>query len=85
MTREALLRKIQELSFAKDELILFLDTHKDSRKALEAFYRYREELREAVEEYEGKYGPLSHDGVMGEKYSYLDGGWPWYTGAEKEA
>lgn len=82
MNRKELLRKIQELSFAKDEVELFLDTHENDREALETFYRFREELREAMEEYEGKYGPLTADAVSGGRFSFCDMPWPWQTDSE---
>lgn len=84
MNRKELLKKIQELAFAKAETELFLDTHPDDKAALETFYRYREELRMVMEEYEGKYGPLTADGVSGERFTFCDMPWPWHTDDGKD-
>ena len=77
MNKAELLRRIQELSFACVESELFLDTHPDCMAALDFFKKTKAELEMATEEYENKYGPLTAKGVMGGKWSWIDGPWPW--------
>ena len=55
---------IDEVSFAIDDLVLFLDTHPCNEEALECYREYRKMLTEAMEEYAKKYGPLKKDMVM---------------------
>lgn len=72
-----LLRKIQELSFARHEAQLFLDTHPECKMALDYFHKMTEELDRVMTEYQNKYGPLVADAVMGDKWTWCDGPWPW--------
>ena len=59
--REMLLKKINEVSFAVDDILLFLDTHPDCQVALD-FYRQNVAIRkEALSEYARLYGPLTID------------------------
>ena len=81
MNEQARLKKqIYELDFAIHELVLFLDTHPASRKAMELMQEYRARRKELVAEYEKKYGNfiLTTDDVpVGERWKWLDGPWPW--------
>ena len=56
--RKALHDQICELSFAMDDLRLYLDTHPDSAEALSQFNGYMEQRTELVGKYTDKYGPL---------------------------
>ena len=59
--REMLLKKINEVSFAVDDILLFLDTHPDCQEALD-FYRQNVAIRkESLSEYARLYGPLTID------------------------
>ena len=59
--REMLLKKINQVSFAVDDILLFLDTHPDCQEALD-FYRQNVAIRkEALSEYARLYGPLTID------------------------
>ena len=59
--REMLLKKINEVSFAVDDILLFLDTHPDCQEALD-FYRQNVAIRKgALSEYARLYGPLTID------------------------
>lgn len=82
---ESALVMIQELSFAIQELALYLDTHQDDAEALELYRRYQELYNTQRMEYAQKYGPLSHmDPVNTEKYTWLNDPWPWEYSANKE-
>ena len=75
--RDTLKRKIQELSFARLECQLFLDTHPECMNALEHFKKYDTELATLTAEYESKYGPLTPAAVLGDRWSWVDTPWPW--------
>ena len=80
----ALLRKIQELCFAKTEAALYLDAHPECTLALEYFKGISKELAHLVEEFENTNGPLTWDGVMGDRWSWVDGIWPWQLESREE-
>ena len=82
MGREALMRKIQALSFAKVEAELYLDTHPDARAALDYYREILNKLDEAMTEYQNKYGPLFAEGVVGDRWTWVDGKWPWQLDTE---
>lgn len=58
-TARKLMKRIDDASFAMDDVILYLDTHPDDRNALN-YYRYVVALRkESVKAYEASFGPLT--------------------------
>ena len=70
-SKTALMRKITEVSFAMDELRLYLDTHPECAAALSDFGARMEQRADLISEYTEKYGPLD---------SYCpgtDNGWEW--------
>ncbi len=77
MDKENLLKRIQALSFAKVETELYLDTHPNASQALEYYRNILAELDEAMTEYQNKYGPLFAEGVVGDRWTWVDGKWPW--------
>lgn len=77
MSKSQLKRRIMELSFAKLECQLFLDTHPECRNALDHFYRYSDELDELTEMYDAEHGPLTPSGIHGDRWSWVDTPWPW--------
>ena len=75
LSREQLLGKINEVSFAVDDILLFLDTHPCSEEAL-AYYREAAGMRrELMEEYANCYGPLTVDDAVHDTC----GTWKWMT------
>ena len=78
MTKAELFRKIQELSFVKVELELFLDTHPDSRVAMDYYRETVEALKNYLTAYQAEHGPIHAEaGAMGDKWSWVDKPWPW--------
>lgn len=77
MTEKELLKRIQQLSFAKLETQLYLDTHPDNKAALEYFHKLHEELDGLVDEYQGKHGALFANGARTDKWNWVDMPWPW--------
>ena len=82
MDREALLRKIQELSFVKTELELYLDAYPTNRDALQKYYETVDALSALTERYEATYGPLTAKGTQGGTWTWIDGPWPWQKNNE---
>lgn len=78
--RARLKKRIYELDFALHELVLYLDSHPSSAKALELMKEYRKMREETVAEYEKKFGPYivtTFDVPISEKWQWLNGPWPW--------
>ena len=80
--KEELMKKIQELAFAKTETELYLDMHPKCSMALSHYRNILDMLDEAMIEYQNKYGPIYHEGVVGDSWSWVEGEWPWQTGNE---
>ena len=61
MSKEQLLCRINQVSFAVSDMILYLDTHPEDEEA-RAYFEEKSALRnEALEEYARCYGPLTID------------------------
>lgn len=59
--RLCLLQQINEVSFAVDDMLLYLDTHPDDKKALDYFTDISDQRNKLMAEYARKYGPLTID------------------------
>ena len=79
MTDKAtLMKRINMLSFAVDEAVLFLDTHPDDREALRYYHEMNAQRQKAVAEYTAEYGPLTAGSVTNaERWTWVDCPWPW--------
>ncbi|MBR4116880.1 MAG: spore coat protein CotJB [Clostridia bacterium] len=79
--REALKKKIHALDFAIHELVLFLDTHPTSKKALELLREYRQKRKDCIALYEEKYGPYivtpADVSTKNGCWQWLESPWPW--------
>lgn len=82
MNRRELFEYINQISFAVDDVKLFLDTHPENQKALDYFQKYKEKRIEALKEYAEVYGPLTVDTVSGNSdcWSWINEPWPWQEG-----
>ena len=81
MSRQRLMKKICELSFALVETQLYLDTHPMSRAALDYYRTTKSEYDRLAAEYEMKYAPIlpyvredDHD------WRWVREPWPWELG-----
>ncbi len=59
MNRCECIRRVYELGFALDDLVLYLDTHPDCQQGLALFETLQEQYAAAVEWYEAEVGPLT--------------------------
>lgn len=81
--RKELLQKINEASFAVDEVKLFFDTHPYDEEALEYFEEYSHIRNEAMKMYAEHYGSLTVDTEIyacGNTWKWVDEPWPWQEG-----
>lgn len=82
MEKTSLLKKIQSYRFAAYDMLLYLDTHPDDKKAFALFKELAAKSKQLIKEYQDNYGPLSAFGAAdGESFDWLKSPWPW----EKEA
>lgn len=81
--RKDLLARINEASFAVDDVKLYLDTHPCDEDALE-FFRENSRIRnEALKEYAENYGPLTVDTAVDsctKDWNWINTPWPWQEG-----
>ena len=75
--REILLKKIMELDFGINDLVLFLDTHPEDRRILEKRDKYVTEYNDLKHIYEEKYGPLVANADVKDWSMWVDTSWPW--------
>lgn len=80
LDKAELMKKIQALSFAKTETELYLDGHPATQSAITYYKELVVRLGALVEEYEAKYGPITASGSVGERWSWVEGAWPWQYG-----
>ena len=76
--RDALMRKIMEIDFALNEMVLFLDTHPNDKKALALYHKYADKSRELKAVYNENFGPLTPaDNLSEDCWDWVHGPWPW--------
>ena len=70
--------ELMAISFAVDELALYLDTHREDREAFELYQTMLALQREARERYVRLCGPLQQSDQLGmPRYAWSDSPWPW--------
>ena len=78
-----LLCLINRVSFAVDDVRLFLDTHPCDANALAYFHEYSKLRNQALKEYAKYYGPLTVDTTMTsctDRWNWINEPWPWQEG-----
>lgn len=78
-----LLDYIDKVSFAVNDIILFLDSHPDCQEALAYFHEHSEMRNAALEEYARRFGPLTLDTVndtSSNRWEWNLQKWPWEGG-----
>lgn len=77
--------QLQTLSFALQELALYLDTHPEDEEALKLYREYQKLYAAANAEYSRTHSPMTHTmPVEHPTYTWLDEPWPWEFAANKE-
>ena len=78
MSRDTLIDKIRELSFVKNELALFLDTHPDSEVAIDYFHKTCAALDDYTARLANMGVPITQgDVVSDERWTWAEESWPW--------
>lgn len=80
--KEELLDRINQLSFAVNEMVLYLDTHPCDEEAIAYFEEKSAQRDEALELYARCYGPLTVDtanDVSLRCWEWVNQPWPWET------
>ncbi len=75
--QERLLYQVMALSFAVNDLNLYLDLHPDDKEVLALFKKYVNEEEMKCQEYVKKYGPLEVSEVNGSKFNWINSPWTW--------
>ena len=76
-SRVEMLKKIQCSNFAAYDMLLYLDTHSDDKKAFRMFQALVKKTKELKCEYEEKFGPLKKSMTSTNMWSWIKGPWPW--------
>lgn len=72
------LKEIQRANFAAYDMLLYLDTHCDDKKAFEIFKRLVEKTKTLKKCYEADFGPLTPYAAAAQaSFNWLKGPWPW--------
>ena len=78
MERGALLKQIQSYRFAAYDMLLYLDTHPDDKKAFALFKELVAKSKQLVNEFQEEYGPLSAFATANStSFDWLKSPWPW--------
>ena len=81
--RKELMDHINQVSFAVDDVKLYLDTHPCDQEALSFFQEYSRLRNKALEEYASSYGPLTIDTAASscsDRWNWVNEPWPWQEG-----
>lgn len=71
VSKDKMMRELQEVSFSMDEVRLFLDTHPEDGKAMEYYEKLTKRRQMLMDECSRAYGPLTPDYVLPKE----DGAW----------
>ena len=83
MNRRQLMNHINQVSFAVDDVKLYLDTHPCDTEALEYFHKMSRQRNEALKEYTAAYGTMTIDPAKDsctERWNWINEPWPWQEG-----
>lgn len=78
------LAELQTMAFALQEMVLYLDTHRNDKEALEVFHTFQKLYANGREKYEKECGPLTHMSAMENGYNWLNDPWPWEYAQNRE-
>lgn len=75
--KERKLYEIMALSFAINDLNLYLDLHPENKEVFDLFKTYVKEKKVLCDNYTKVYGPLEINETIGQKFNWIDSPWPW--------
>ena len=74
--KDKLMKQLQAYSFAVNDALLYLDSHPDSRSALDYYNKYKKLEAKAMQEYEMRFGPVVAP-MDANQWHWNKGPWPW--------
>ena len=78
MDRAEMLKKVQSYRFAAYDMLLYLDTHPDDKKAFALFRELVAKSKQLIDEFQEKFGPLSaFASANSSKFDWIESPWPW--------
>lgn len=82
-TRQQMLDWVNMVSFAVQEVNLYLDTHPADQAALSYFQEYNRLRQQALREFASMHGPLTIETARGNQqmWEWVNEPWPWEGGA----
>ncbi len=83
LSRIQLLQFINEVSFAVDDILLYLDTHPMDMDAMHYFHKHSAMRNAAMDEYARRFGPLTidtADDIHSDSWEWVMQPWPWEGG-----
>lgn len=76
--RLELLKQVQCYNFAAYDMLLYLDTHPEDKKAFKMFQELVKKTNDLKCEYEKEFGPLNQFTTANQDcFNWLDNPWPW--------
>ncbi|MCC8161167.1 MAG: spore coat protein CotJB [Oscillospiraceae bacterium] len=82
--RTEALKQIQCYNFAAYDMLLYLDTHPEDKKAFKMFGELVKKMKALKCKYEEEFGPLSQFAAASQdSFNWLDNPWPWEREANK--
>lgn len=75
--RREMMREIQGLDFAINELALYLDTHPEDERALCLHRKYAKKAKDLKDKYQRVFGPLTINYPCN-KWRWLEEPWVWF-------
>lgn len=75
-SREDLMNRLSAVSFALNDLTLYLDTHPDCEKGLALFYQLLEERLSLLSDFAGEFYPLTQISMITGDFNKNQYGWP---------
>lgn len=82
-SQSQLMQYINEVSFAVDDILLYLDTHPNDKDALSFFHDNVSKRIVAMKYYASQYGPLTVDAAHDNEscsWKWVEQPWPWEGG-----
>lgn len=78
MDRQEHLKKLQSYQFAMYDMLLYLDTHPDDKKAFSMYQDLAAETKKAMRDFEKMHGPLTiRSAADFDTFRWLESPWPW--------
>lgn len=82
MNKHEKMYEIQKCNFAAYDMLLYLDTHPNDKKAFTIFKDLVSKTKKLINEYEQQFGPVTaYSSAAFDSFGWLESPWPW----EKEA